>query len=113
VLDLTGTMPESLKIRGRTQKWVLRQAFADALPPENVNRVKRGFGMPVASWLRGHMQDYAREVLLDARTIERGYFRREAVAGLIDEHTSGTVDHGQRIWALLVLELWHRQFIDG
>jgi asparagine synthase (glutamine-hydrolysing) len=113
VLDLTGTMPESLKIRGRTQKWVLRQAFADALPPENVNRVKRGFGMPVASWLRGHMQDYAREVLLDTQTIERGYFRREAVAGLIDEHTSGTVDHGQRIWALLVLELWHRQFIDG
>ena len=66
----------------------------------------------MASWLRGHMQDYAREVLLDDRANGRGYFRRDRVEALINAHTSGTVDHGQRIWALLVLELWHRQFMD-
>lgn len=113
VLTLTSQMPDNLRLRGRTQKWVLRQAFADLLPPENVNRVKRGFGMPVASWLRGHMQGYAREILLDDQTLNRGMFRREAVAGLLDAHTSGREDHGQRIWALLVLELWLRQTMDG
>ena len=112
VLALSMAMPQSLKIRGRTQKWVLREAFADVLPPENANRIKRGFGMPVAVWLRGHMQAYVREILLDGRAASRGYFRPDAVATLINDHTSGTADHGQRIWALLVLELWHRQFVD-
>lgn len=113
VLALTSRMPDNLRLRGHTQKWVLRQAFADLLPPENVNRVKRGFGMPLASWLRGHMGHYVREMLLDDRTINRGIFRREAIEMLLDEHISGQQDHGQRLWALLVLELWLRQTIDG
>ncbi|MEO0561887.1 MAG: asparagine synthase (glutamine-hydrolyzing) [Chloroflexota bacterium] len=113
VLALAERMPPHYKLRGLTQKWVLRKAFADLLPPENTKRVKRGFGMPVASWLRGHMAGYTRDVLLDGRTIERGYFERGAVAKLLDDHMTGTHDHGQRLWALLVLELWHRQFIDS
>jgi asparagine synthase (glutamine-hydrolysing) len=113
VIEFTSKMPENLKIRGKTQKWVLRKAFADLLPEENTNRIKRGFGMPVASWLRGHMQSLAREILLDNRALSRGYFLRERLEHLIDEHTSGRVDHGQRIWALLILELWHQQYVDA
>jgi asparagine synthase (glutamine-hydrolysing) len=112
VIEFASKMPENLKIRGKTQKWVLRKAFADVLPEENTNRIKRGFGMPVASWLRGHMQSFAREVLLDDRAVSRGYFLRERLEHLINEHTSGSADHGQRIWALLVLELWHQQYVD-
>jgi len=112
VLALGMSMPVDMRLRGRSQKWILRRAFADYLPPENTNRVKRGFGMPVASWLRGHMAGYVRDILLSQTARERGYFRPGAVESLIDAHASGAVDHGQRIWALLCLELWHRRFID-
>lgn len=112
VLALTMTMPESLKIQGRTQKAILRQAFADVLPSENVKRIKRGFGMPVASWLRGHLRDYAQAILLDERSRSRGYFEPGGIQHLLQAHISGQADHGQRIWALLVLELWHRHYID-
>lgn len=113
VVALTAHMPERLKIRGRTQKWILREAFKDELPPENVRRIKRGFGMPVASWLRGHMQSFARDILLDTQTLRRGYFVSQHVRQLLDDHTAGRADHGQRLWALLVLELWHRKFVDA
>lgn len=113
VLDFALRLPVRMKLRGTTQKLALRQAFADILPPENTRRVKRGFGMPVASWLRGHMQHYAREVLLDPRTLSRGYWHADGITALLDAHTNGQADHGQRLWALLVLELWHRAYIDS
>jgi asparagine synthase (glutamine-hydrolysing) len=63
-------------------------------------------------WLRGLLQDYARQILLDGQTHRRGYFSPERVEQLLSLHASGQADHGHRIWALLVLELWHRQFVD-
>jgi asparagine synthase (glutamine-hydrolysing) len=113
IIALCAGMPERMKIRGRTQKWILREAFKEEIPPENVRRIKRGFGMPVASWLRGHMQSFAREILLDTQTLHRGYFVPQHVQQLLDDHTTGRADHGQRLWALLVLELWHRKFVDA
>jgi asparagine synthase (glutamine-hydrolysing) len=112
VLDTALHAPVRMRVRGLSQKVVLREAFADVLPPDNVKRVKRGFGMPVASWLRGQLGDTVRDVLLDPHTLGRGYFRPDAVERLLTEHQSGQFDHGQRLWALLVLELWHRQVID-
>ncbi|MEM6282641.1 MAG: asparagine synthase (glutamine-hydrolyzing) [Chloroflexota bacterium] len=113
VLALAAAMPENLKIRGRTQKWVLREAFKQELPPENVNRIKRGFGMPVATWLREPLREMAYDLLLSDRAVGRGYFRREAVRALLDAHTAKQADHGQRLWALLTLEMWLRQVVDG
>ncbi len=113
VLALGQSMPVGLRLRGKVQKVALRQAFADLLPQENVQRIKRGFGMPVASWLRGHMRTYARDVLTDPLTQQRGMFQPQAVQALLDEHDDGRFDHGQRIWALLILELWLRQLQDA
>ena len=109
VLALSLRMPASLRIRGRVQKYALRQAFRDLLPSENVNRIKRGFGMPIASWLRGHLHTFTDEVLLDSSLYARGWFVRSYVEQLLQEHQSGRVDHGQRLWALLVLGLWLRR----
>ena len=69
-----------------------------------------GFGVPLDHWFRNELKDYAREVLLDPQTLGRGYFRPEAVRRLLDEHQQGRFDHSDRLWALLVLELWHRQW---
>ncbi len=113
VLALAQHMPDSLRIRGRSQKWILREAFADILPPENVNRIKRGFGMPVSSWLRRELRDFAHDLLLSDQAISRGCFQPKNVEALLQAHNSGVSDHGQRIWALLVLELWQQQMIDA
>jgi hypothetical protein len=58
------------------------------------------------------LRAYAREILLDPLTLGRGYFRESAVRALLDEHTNGQLNHGQRIWMLLTFEWWHRLFID-
>jgi hypothetical protein len=113
VLALSLRMPEGLRIRGGVQKYALRQAFRDVLPSENVNRIKRGFGMPIGSWLRGHLHALTHEVLTDPSLYARGWFVRAYVEQLLDEHQGGREDHGQRLWALLVLALWLRQFESG
>lgn len=113
VLALGHALPVNMRLRGGVQKYALRRAFADRLPAENVKRIKRGFGMPVAAWLRGHMHSHVRNVLMDTRTQQRGIFRPQAIEALLAEHHSGMADHGQRIWALLILELWLRRVIDA
>jgi asparagine synthase (glutamine-hydrolysing) len=71
-----------------------------------------GFGVPLHRWFRQELKTVAYEILLDKRTTSRGYFKRDAVRLLLDEHVALRADHSYRIWALLYLELWHRMFID-
>jgi asparagine synthase (glutamine-hydrolysing) len=113
VLTLASIMPAVFKMRGLTQKWALREAFRDLLPLENTRRIKRGFGMPVASWLKNKLHEMAYTILTESRASQRGYFVPGHVAQLLDEHRRGQANHGQRLWALLVLELWLRQYVDG
>ncbi len=102
-------LPARLKLRGTTGKYLLRRAFADLLPPGIANQGKRGFGLPVAGWFRGPLRDFARDMLSSGR-LTRDIARPEAVATLLDAHESGRADHGKRIFALVMLELWLRRF---
>jgi len=113
LVELAASMPLRYKLRRGRGKYILGQAFPDLLPAEVTSRPKMGFGVPLASWFRGELASYARDILLDRRSIERGYFRTGAVQQLLAEHTSGAFDHGYRLWGLLVLELWHRTWVDG
>ncbi len=70
-----------------------------------------GFGVPIDRWFRGPLQDELRAVLLDAQARGRGIFRPEQVEQMINEHTSSTRDHAYRLWALLMFELWARNFM--
>ena len=72
-----------------------------------------GFGVPLADWFRGALRDLPGEVLLDPRSLERGYFRESAVRGLIDRHLGGAEDTSNKLWALLQLELWLRTYVDA
>ena len=105
-------LPTSLMIRGKRRKWVLRKAFADTLPPENLARRKQGFGVPIGRWLRQELRPLLDEVVLSNSALERGYLRPHAVRTMVAEHLAG-VDHSHRLWSLLVLELWHREFAIG
>ncbi|MBM4038020.1 MAG: asparagine synthase (glutamine-hydrolyzing) [Planctomycetes bacterium] len=113
VLGFGLSLPTRLKLGrlGISTKKFLRAAFADLLPPAIRTRGKMGFGVPIAHWLRGELRDYARCILLSPECLARGYFREETVRRLLDEHQSSRADHADRLWALLNLELWHREFL--
>jgi asparagine synthase (glutamine-hydrolysing) len=112
VLELAAGLAPELKLRGSVGKYVLKKAAAGMVPDEILRRGKQGFGVPLAKWFRGELKDPAAEILLDARTRSRGYFNPNGIRSLLNEHLSGRADHSHRIWALLVLELWHRTFVD-
>ena len=71
-----------------------------------------GFEVPLSRWLRNELKNYAYEILLDSRTLNRGYFKREGIEHLLRDHIEARYDHSARIWALLFLEMWFRVFMD-
>jgi asparagine synthase (glutamine-hydrolysing) len=111
VMEFAARLPVEIKFRGGRLKSLLKRAFADLLPPENVNRRKMGFGVPVGQWFRGPLRDMLCDALLSPRSLDRGYFREPEVRRLVDEHLERRADHSFRLWNLLMMELWHREFI--
>jgi asparagine synthase (glutamine-hydrolysing) len=113
LVEFTASIPAKYDTRGLAGKFVLKSAVEDLLPGEIVYRRKMGFPTPWAYWLAGPQLDKLEQLLLEPRTINRGYFRPEAVKGLFAEHRAGNRDHGNRIWRLLNLELWERVCLEG
>jgi asparagine synthase (glutamine-hydrolysing) len=113
LMEFAASCPADLKMRGTDGKYLVKRAMEPYLPRDIIYRAKMGFGMPVAEWFRAELKETAYDVLLSSRTLERGYFSREGVFALLDEHVNGGRDHAYRLWALLFLELWFREFIDG
>jgi len=105
-------LPTRLKIRGGRGKWLLRRAFADVLPAETAARGKQGFGLPIGAWLRTSLRTLLDDVVLSPTALGRGYLAPEAVRALVREHLRG-VDNSHRLWSLVMLELWHREYVDG
>jgi asparagine synthase (glutamine-hydrolysing) len=112
VIEFAASLPEALKLRGRTTKYLLKKVLRQLLPAENLDRRKQGFGVPIGHWFRGEMQPFLRETLLSEKSLRRGLFKPEAVRRLVEEHTTGARDHAHRLWTLLMLELWFARFID-
>ena len=113
VVELAAGMPIGHKFRRGCGKRLLLHAFADLLPEPIRRRRKMGFGVPLDYWFRNELRAMARDVLLDSRALGRGYFHPDSVRRLLDDHQQGRFDHAARLWSLLVLELWHRQWVDG
>jgi asparagine synthase (glutamine-hydrolysing) len=113
LMEFAATIPAELKVRGTQKKWILRQALRPWLPADILDRHKQGFSVPLASWLRGELRGWTRAILLDPATRSRGYFKPTAIARLLDRHDRGADGDAKRIYALVMLELWHREFIDG
>jgi asparagine synthase (glutamine-hydrolysing) len=109
VVELGLSLPDELKLHGRSGKLALRQAFADLLPPQVAARGKTGFGVPLGRWFREDL----RELSCDLLATDRGIFRREEVERLLREHRDGRAEHGHRLWCLLMLELWQRSYLDS
>jgi asparagine synthase (glutamine-hydrolysing) len=112
VVEFAARLPARLKLRGLTQKYLVRQVMRTILPDPVLRRKKMGFGVPIDHWFRHELREMAYDLLLDARARQRGYLRPEVVRRYLDEHAQGRAHHHARLWSLLVLELWHRMFVD-
>ena len=112
LLEFSARIPSNLKLKNLTAKYIFKRALIKILPKQLIFRRKMGFGIPVGKWFRNEMKEFIQEILLDNSSLSRGYFKKEAITTLLNEHISGRIDHTFHIWALLNFELWHRKFID-
>ena len=112
VLEFAARLPVSYKVKGFNTKHILKKALDGRIPREIVNRKKTGFPVPVESWFKNELRDFACGVLTDRRTLERGYFDKDFLQALIDDRAQ-FASHVPEIFSLVTLELWHRSFIDA
>jgi asparagine synthase (glutamine-hydrolysing) len=112
LVEWTARLPERLKLRGGTTKYILREAMRDILPPEILTRGKMGFPVPIGAWLRGPYRSIVDELVLSPRALERRLFDAGAIRTLVQRHQSGE-DHAERLWSLVNLEIWHRVVVEG
>jgi asparagine synthase (glutamine-hydrolysing) len=112
VLEFAASLPRNQKVRGLTMKYLAKKALKKHVPEEILKRRKAGFPVPYGGWLRTNLRDHVRELLLDPVSKARGYFQPKTVEELIRQHEGGR-GFSKEIFALVVLELWHRTFADG
>ena len=113
IVEFAATLPPELKFRGRVSKYLLKRALERHVPPALVHRPKQGFEIPLASWLRGELREVASDLLLSPRAAARGYVEPARVAAMWRAHQGGHRNHAPQLWALMVLELWLRAFVDA
>jgi asparagine synthase (glutamine-hydrolysing) len=112
LMEFAASIPAGLKVRGREKKWIFREALRGWLPDEILDRPKQGFSVPINEWFRHELHDSLRDVLLDPATLDRGYFRPQAVRAMLDRQSAGDDVETKPLWALYMFELWHREFVD-
>jgi asparagine synthase (glutamine-hydrolysing) len=110
VAEFAFGLPTALKVRGFAKKRLLRQALAPLLPDEVVRGRKQGFSIPLAAWLRGPLEPFAREILSTANLERQGCLEAGAVAPLLDRHCSGREDLSRQLWGLMAFTLWFDRY---
>src|SRR4026209_2049780 len=112
VAEFAASLPCNYKLRRMQTKYILKKAVADMLPPFVTRRGKKGFGVPVAEWLKFKLRPLARDLLSPERVRRAGVFDPAYVTRLQDEHERGVANHRKLLWTLLMFELWHESFIE-
>jgi asparagine synthase (glutamine-hydrolysing) len=113
VVDFAAALPGHMKLRGMTTKYLLKKAVAPWLPREIIERPKKGFGVPIAEWLRGPLRTMARDLLSPSRLVREGYLNADRVTRMLDEHERGAADHRKPLWTLLAFQMWLERFGPG
>jgi asparagine synthase (glutamine-hydrolysing) len=112
VAEFAASLPSNYKLRRHKTKYILKKAVRDLLPPFVTRRGKKGFGVPVAEWLKEKLRPLARDLLSPERVQRAGVFNPTYVARLQDEHERGVANHRKLLWTLLMFELWHESFVE-
>lgn len=109
VVEFAWRLPLDLKIRNGQGKWLLRQLLYKHVPPKLIERPKMGFGIPIDSWLRGPLREWAEELLSEKRLKEEGFFHPELIRLKLKEHLSGQRNWQYQLWDVLMFQAWHEE----
>ncbi len=113
LIEFVQKIPAALKLKGTSTKYIFKKAMEGIVPNEILYRQKQGFGVPVNEWINSQLKDRIHGILSEKRTLTRGYFEPKYIQILLEEHSKNRRDHSHSLWILWMLELWHRQFVDG
>lgn len=113
MIELAASIPAARKLRRGRAKGLLKDALRPILPAETLNRPKRGFGAPIEAWFRDELHDFAGDLLGSQSARERGLFKPGYAQALLSAHAAGRARNHTRLWALVMLELWFREWIDS
>lgn len=112
-LELTAQIPFHLKLKGfNNKKYILKEALRGIIPDEVMFRPKMGFSIPLHDWFRSDLKEYAYDLLLSEKALNRGIFKKESIQELLNTHCTTKIDFGYHIWALITLELWFEEYFD-
>jgi asparagine synthase (glutamine-hydrolysing) len=111
-MEFAASLPSDLKLHSGDTKYILKNVARRLIPAETIDRPKQGFGVPLERWFRNELRELTGDLLLDGRLAARGYFRAPVVKRLVEEHWRGEREWENQLWSLLMLESWHRMFID-
>jgi len=111
LMEFVERIPPNLKIKGKTQKYILKKAISKWIPNHTIRRRKIGFNTPVDDWFRGKWHRFTEDRLLDPGSACGEYFKRKAIQTMLHDHSSGRQDHKRALFCLLTFEIWHEQFI--
>ena len=111
VAQFAASIPLDYRLKGNKGKYILKKAVADLLPKTILQRPKKGFGIPIAEWLKGRLNPLLHDMLSPSRLYEQGLFNSEYIQRLIAEHETGKASHHKELWTLLVFQLWFDNFV--
>ena len=106
IIEFAWSLPTSFKQRRNQGKWLLRQLLHQYVPRALVDRPKRGFGAPIAEWLRGPLRDWAEELLMANRLRQEGFLEPRVIREKWQEHLSGRRDWSPGLWHVLMFQAW-------
>lgn len=106
VVEFVSRLPYKMKLNGLTMKYILKKAMEDLLPSGIAHRPKKGFGLPVAKWIKGPLREMAQELLHPDKIRKEGFFEPEEVSRILDDHLKLRANNAKKLWTLLIFELW-------
>ncbi len=112
LLEFAATLPMKMKVNHGISKYLMKRAMRGILPDAVLDRPKMGFGVPIDQWFRGPCREFLRDILLSAKARTRGYFAPKTIERMVEAHQRQDANFGYRLYALLMLELWHREYAD-
>ncbi len=111
LLELTAKIPSSLKIKGDNLKYILKESLRGFVPDEVMDRPKQGFMIPIQTWFKGDLGNYTQNQLLDSGNARiKGFLNIDYIKELLYSHRKGNLNQGNKLWSLLTLELWLKEY---